>query len=160
MKKFAIVAVVMALGAGVAFASSLGVPWFADNAGVAQDLPPADGRITTLIYLHNNLNATATCQIQYYSAIGQSLGPVTDNTFEISPNASIAFRPVADDPSTVSGGQESVEAVLVPNRPRDVSPNKNGSCVIRWFGEPTDVQGMVLTVSVDSSYAHLLPPGR
>ena len=160
MKRFAIVAVVMALGAGIAFASSLGVPWFVDNAGVATGFPPSDGRTATLVYLHNNLGVDAVCQIQYYSAQGVLLGPANDNTFVVNKNASTAFRPVAVDPATTPGGQESTVGVLVPDRPRDVDTQKNGSCVIRWFGDPTDVQGMVLTGSVDVGYAHLLPPGR
>ena len=159
MKKLVMVAVVMALGAGVAFASSLGVPWFADNAPAAAGLPPSSGS-TTLIYLHNNLGEMATCQIQYYNQEGTALGPDVDNTFTISANASIAFRPVAIDPAAgVTGGQEGTEALLVPDRPRDVDTKKNGSCVIRWFGDPTDVQGMVLSLSGAMSYAHLLPAG-
>ena len=165
MKRLAIVAVVMALGAGVAFASSLGVPWFSDGAGEATGLPPSDGKTATLIYLHNNLTETAVCQIQYYNAVGGALGPEMNNTFEIEPNASIAFRPVRMDPASVAGGQESPAAVLVPDRPTttiagDPDTRKNGSCVIRWFGESSDVQGMVLSVKIGQSYGHLLPPGR
>ena len=165
MKRFAFLAIVMALGAGVAFASSLGVPWFADPAGVAQGLPAADGKPTTLIYLHNNQDSEVVCQIQYYDRNGVALGPDTDNTFPIEGNASIAFRPFRDDPATVAGGQEAPSGLIVPNKPitdldGGANPSKNGSAVVRWFGESTDVQGMVLTTSSAQPYAHLLPPGR
>jgi len=157
MKKLGFVAMVLALGAGVAFASSLGIPWFVDNAAVATGWPPATGN-TTIVFLHNNLDEQVECQIQYYNQEGTSLGPATDNTFYIPANSTMMFRPVADDP--VPNGQESVSGALVPNRPRVTDTKKNGSAVIRWFGDSTDVQGMVAVGGPGAfSYAHLLPPG-
>ncbi len=81
------------------------------------------------------------------------------------------------------GGQEGIQGLLVPNRPRSadtttpipgtnpptIDRKKNGSIVIEWIGGTAqDVQGMVAyyqtNIATDGqvitmSYAHLLPPG-
>ena len=174
MKKALVIMVALAVG-GVAFASSLSVPWFVDTAPTGAKFPPKVSGVTALIYLHNNKASVVTCSIGYYTAAGTSIGPAApNNTFVIQPNASLAFRPVVSDPATVGGGQENTAAGwLVPDRPMGTAggnDNKpNGSLVITWLGEGTDVQGMFLSeghvVQSDStvgkiiSYAHLLPPG-
>ena len=150
-------------------ACALGVPWYVDIAGEAQGLPPADGKLTSLVYLHNNLSAELNCTIEYFTKDGISIGPDPGSDgFSIDPNASIGFRPAADDPSTVQGGQEGVPGRAVPNRPMGTEDGnddkKNGSIVIRWLGRPTDVQGNVTSyrMLVDGPYASsvLLPPGN
>ena len=161
MKKLSItLALLMVIGASVAFASSLAVPWFADNAPTASGWPPPAPGVTTLVYLKNNLAEDVIAEIEYFSAIGEELGPVyPDNTFVIPALSTVAFRPVANDP-VAAGGQESAVAVLIPDRPRDVNPAKNGSATISWVGGPNDIQGMVASASSNISYAHLLPPGQ
>lgn len=126
---------------------SLCVPWFMDSAGAAQGMPARDGGISTLVFLHNNLGEEITCVIEYYTRSGVYIGPMEDKTFPISAYATIAFRPVADDPSTTLYGQEGPEGNAVPDRPRGAEHGNdgkmNGSIVIRWDGDPGDVQGMV-----------------
>lgn len=164
MKKAVVLLVV--LGASVAFASSLGIPWFVDTAPAGAGFPPTSGQ-TCLIYLKNNTADVLECEIEYFNAAGTSLGPAAPaNTFVIQPFASIAFRPVVADSSANPGGQENPAAgFLVPDRPVDVDTKPNGSAVIRWQGAPTDVQGMLAQVGARTdlrgqiSYAHLLPPG-
>jgi len=142
--------------AGVAFASSLNVPWFVDfydtDAAVHQytnlGYPPqsAAGRLAVmgLVYLHNNKSEDLTCAIEYYAKDGTALEIEGNNTFVIPANSTMAFRPGADDPDTTHGGQEGV-GYIVPNRPKNpllnMFQNSNGSIVVRWVGEPTDVQG-------------------
>jgi len=174
MKKMIVVAVLIA--AGVAFASSLSVPWFVDTGSNGAGFPPTNGTgVQGIVYLHNNLTSDMTCAIAYYSGTGMSLGPAApDNTFTIPANSTVAFRPVADDPSTVGGGQESAVALAVPNRPilgTDVGDGsgakKNGSLVVAWVGGAGDVQGLIVeSTNVDGSpsgrllqYGTLLPPG-
>lgn len=166
MKKMTLVMVGMAMIAGVAFASSLAIPWFVDNADPGAGWPPS-ARNTTLIYLKSNVaDAPITCEITYFAEDGTNLGPAyPNNQFTIAPNSALAFRPVANDPiATLPGGtalgQEGAQGVAVPNRPTDVDPKKNGSALISWTGGPSDVQGMVATTSTVLSYAHLLPPGK
>ena len=147
---------------------AVGVPWYVDIAGEAQGLPAADGKVTALVYLHNNLDETLNCVIEYYTKDGIYIGPTQEDAFTIDPNASIAFRPVADDPSSVQGGQEGVPGRAVPNRPMGTEggndDKKNGSIVIRWEGRPTDVQGMVTSYrKIDTGpyvSSVLLPPGN
>ena len=174
MKKVLVIALM--LGAGLAYASSIGVPWFVDNAGLGS-WPPATPGNMGFVYLHNNATEELTCTIAYYTDQGFYIGPTTDNTFVIAANASTAFRPVADDPALETSG------LLIPNRPRTTLPpstpendnKKNGSIVISWTGDPSLVTGTYvadLTVnqavgSGDSTlvyklagYGHLLPAGN
>jgi len=177
MKKMMVVAILI-LG-GVAFASSLSVPWFVDNAPANTFYPPRAGGIQGIVYLHNNQTSDLTCSIEYFTSSGFTMGPAApENTFVIKASATLAFRPVANDPvgTATPGGQENVSAGwLVPNKPTvgtDVIPDgtgtkTNGSCVVRWMGVSTDVQGiMVQTFNIDNSasgrllqYGTLLPPG-
>jgi len=158
MKKALIVAVLLVAGTGVAFASSLGLPWFVDNADNAVSLSNVGG-VLGLVFLHNNLSSDITASVAYFSQDGNPLPIAGSTTFNISANASIAFRPVADDPES-GGGQEGLEGALVPNRPRDVDPKKNGSLVITWAGDPTDIQGAYQQYrNQNQALSFLLPPG-
>ena len=153
---------------GLAPNCAVTVPWYVDNAGVGQSIPPQDGNIASLIYLHNNLSTPLDCVIEYYTEGGVNIGPASPNDmFSIPANASIAFRPVADDPDSATGGQEGVAGRAVPNRPSGTADGndnkKNGSIVIRWSGDPNDVQGEVLTYQAKSTWGSyqsscLLPP--
>ena len=145
MKKFVVVAAILAVGAGVAFASSLNVPWFLDR-----DTSTGLGNLTkekTYVGIHNNLSETMTCSIKYYGRDGNLLQDW--NTFNIAANATVSFRPHILDPST-----EPAPAQLVPK-----CPDPFGSAVIAWQGAPTDVQGRLLEISAAKCYAYLLPPG-
>ena len=176
MKKALVVMVALTVG-GLAFASSLSVPWFVDTAPAAAKFPPQVSGVSGIVYLHNNTVTPKPCSIEYFTQAGTSVGPESpDNTFVVAPQASIAFRPVAYDPSTVPGGQESIDAgLLVPDRPlitvagEPDEPKKNGALVVTWLGEATDIQGVYVmnqyvtqpdtTVGKLVSYAFLLPPG-
>ncbi len=170
MKKLTFAAVVLMAGATIAFASSLGVPWFVDNAAERNDIPGVNPGVTGLIYLKSNVDTPLVCSILYFNQAGAELGPFPpNNTFAIAPKSALAFRPVQTDPDqtaqyppwdsragtipTLGGGQEGGQGVLVPNRPRSadattpipgttvIDSKKNGSCQISWPGGPTDVQG-------------------
>lgn len=164
MKKLGLVLTVMVALAGVAYASSLAIPWFVDNALPGAGWPPS-AKNTTLIYLKNNTDDVLVAEITYYSAEGVNLGPeYPENTFAIDPKASVAFRPVVADPNgSLPGGAlnglEAAAGIAIPDRPVDVDPKSNGSATISWTGGPTDLQGMLATTSLALSYAHLLPPG-
>jgi hypothetical protein len=141
----------VATSGGAVGACTVAVPWYVDNAGTAQGIPPRDSRNTTIVYLHNNRPVEKICIIQYFTEGGVPIGPATDNQFVIPANASLAFRPVADDPATVPGGQEAELGLTVPNRPLSTENGndnkKNGSIRITWIGATDDVQGMVATYS-------------
>ena len=165
MKKLTIIAVVLAMGVSVGFASSLKVPWFVDNAPAGAFPSSVDNRSHGVITLSSNRSDLLVCSIRYYNAGGDDLGPeAPDNTFTIAPLSALAFRPVVDDPGSVTGGMEGAQGLLVPNRPRDVDTKKNGSCTIEWVGDISDVQGQVayfnkVDANLTMSYAHLLPSG-
>ena len=192
MKKLSMVVVATMLIAGMAYASSLSVPWFVDFPATALGLPPSGNAVTTTVFLKSNVDEVVTCEIQYFAADGTPLGPgivgtPSENvpiTFEVAPQSALAFRPVAIDPSPAAGtniavwnhlgepitvdgqagGAEAAQGVLVPIRPRPAGQNhSNGSITVSWVGQPTDVQGMSLTLSGPDrglwSYSYLLPPG-
>ncbi|MCX5770225.1 MAG: hypothetical protein NTZ09_08140 [Candidatus Hydrogenedentes bacterium] len=182
MKKVYMLGMMLMVGACFAYAASLSVPWFVDNATPPSKLPPLDAKVVGLVYLHNNLVEDVTCEIAYYSQIGHFMGPEAPDktTFEIPALSTVAFRPGKNDPVIAgSGGQESPIALLVPNRPT-VAPDDvvlegddklNGSIVISWTtGGANDVQGIVLqTQNADGlvgtnpgralQWGTLLPPG-
>ena len=169
MKKLGFFAVMLMVGASVAFASSISVPWYIDNAANNTAMDPVAGSTASLIYLKNNSSDTTLCSIAYNAQDGSALGPEEGlNTFVIAPSATILFRPVAvNDSDFAAGGQEgATTGALVPDRPRDVNTKKNGSITIRFIGSPTTIQGE-LTANFKPgsagaqlvSYAYLLPPG-
>lgn len=53
--------------------SALSVIWYVDNAGPAARVPLSSGT-TMIVYLHNNLETTRTCLIEYYTQEGTYVG--------------------------------------------------------------------------------------
>lgn len=183
MKKLSVVAIMLV--GSIAFASSLSIPWYVDNAAPGIGLPPTPGTAgaLSLIYLKSTVDHVLTCEIAYYNENGQFLGPVSpNNTFSIQPKAALGFRPVATDgnsliPGGLPAGQEGAAGYAVPNRPRSVDTTtptpgttvidskKNGSITVQWTGDATDVQGSQEAYSASAagaivSFSHLLPPGK
>ncbi len=154
MRKISFAVAVVLVGTGIALASSLAIPWFADNAAAGSGIPGKTSGATNLVYLKSNVDTTLVCSITYYNADGVWLGPPAPyNTFTIAPRSALAFRPVLRDPDpTVSGtmvvldpatgepqtiqlqgiggGQEGNQGVRVPDRP--LSPDANTP--IAWAG--------------------------
>ncbi len=184
MKKLATFACIMMMGAA-AFASSLGVPWFVDSATPGLGIPPVAreglvGAVLGVVYLHNNAAEETVCAISYFNANGDNIGTRAGDgtTFAIAANASVAFRPNAQDPSTTgladllaaggtapanilpngARGQEELAGYLIPNR-NNVDGLWNGSCVIQWVGPSTLIQGAYMQFQPTTSVAYLLPPG-
>ena len=168
MKRLAVVAVMLMVGASIAFASSLACPWYVDNAPINVGTSPPANNTQTLVYLKNNKSSVIECSIAYYSQSGMFLGPLDPKlaTFRINPNAAVIFRPVVKDNAVAQGGQEDDEGAKVPDRPRDVETKKNGTFTVRFQGAPTDLQGAVTGYTTpttagaqSTTFAFLLPPG-
>ena len=175
MKKLIVVTLMLSI-AGIAFASSLAIPWFSDNAPAACGLPPTTKGVVSTIFLKNNMDAVKVCAITYFTQSGLNIGPPSPgNTFAIQPKASLAFRPCTYDPISLGGGEDDTAGALAPDRPPwgnsslittgEDPAKKNGSAVIQWVGGTSDVQGSFVwiqsarTALLQVSYAHLLPPG-
>ena len=172
MKKLGILVAAFALSVSV-YASSLAIPWFVDTAPAANGVPGKAAGVTGIIVLKSNRTDTITASIDYFASDGTEMGPFgAAATFQISPLSSVSFRPVADDPSSVAGGQESPAGQAVPNRPLGASgpaAKKNGSATVSWNGGNADIQGLVTYfqtasdpstgATVTFSYGSLLPPG-
>lgn len=141
MKKLGILAIALSVSATVAYASSLAIPWFEDNAAPGNDPGNING-IVGIVYLKSNVENQLTLTIEYFNEGGQSLGPQAPfNTFTIEAKSSLYFRPARIDPNPdvtaadnvfirdnitgqqvqvtgVAGGQEGFQGVRVPDRPR------------------------------------------
>jgi hypothetical protein len=164
MKKLGVLAAMACVGTTVAFASTISIPWFVDNAPVGNKIPGVAKGVTGIVTLKSNRDIDLTCEIFYFTQSGVSIGPGgnatladSNNTFTLPARASLAFRPSVNDPDTSPGGQESPAGVLVPDRPAtgignlpDGTPEtvtnmndgkQNGSITIRWTGAAEDVQG-------------------
>ena len=172
MRKLAVFAILVVVGASVAVASSLSVPWFVDNVAAGNGIPSSDNGVTGIVTLKSNVTDVLVCTIEYYNQDGFFLGPLEPvNTFTINPLSGCAFRPTIDDPAPgitspwggvgQAGGQESNQGAAVPNRPRSpdtdtvipgsrdadglefVDTKKNGALVVGWIGGDQDIQGNV-----------------
>lgn len=145
MRKFTVVAIALMVGVSLAYASSLGIPWFVDNAAPGSGIPGDSNGVTGIVTLKSNVPTEITCYITYYNQAGAELGPFPpNNSFTIDALSSLAFRPVVHDPGGVIdlqflidngidtngdgtindddlvSGQEGFQGLLVPNRPRSV----------------------------------------
>jgi hypothetical protein len=165
MKKLTFTALVLMIGT-VAFASTLGIPWYVDNAAPNGSAPPI-GKVAgsaygqaAIVFLKNTTTADLPCTIMYYNMAGEELGPFgasttgnpadKDNTFYIPASAAVAFRPVQNDTAV-----EPPLGLAIPNRPAIGAPAgsssgltniHNGSIVISWEGSgANDVQGYAVT---------------
>ena len=175
MKKLTIVAVAMTLITGMAFASSLAIPWFVDFAPHDGAIPPTSG-VASFLYLKNNTATPVTARIEYFTGTGTAIGPDPHesggpgNSFSIAALASVGARlGGTDDIQEASPGGRDV-----PNRPLGTDGGndnkKNGSAVITWVGDPGDIQGQLTTwdssgraangLNAVFGYAHLLPSGN
>ena len=186
MKKVAMITL-LAIGS-IAMAASVSVPWFLDSGPTGAGIPPSSGAVS-IVALHNNLDTPVTLSIMYYSDDGTELTGLDDpliggdrdyvwasdyNTFVITANATVQFRPVAQDPVPLIDplnplGLESASGIVVPDRPRygagTSTAKKNGSLAVSWVtGGPdgatgNSVQGRYVEYMGVNQGMYLLPPG-
>lgn len=152
MKKLFVMGLVLVLGAGVAMAVSLNVPFFLDDGDNLSGNTPTVGS-AGFIGIKNTTGAPIIVRVDYTSVVDGV--PVvednTDATFELGANAAISFRPVATD------GVEGAGSIV-----RNMASGKGaGSATIIWTtGNTTDIQGRYVELRADGNiYAYLLPPG-
>ncbi|MEK7793999.1 MAG: hypothetical protein AAB353_05700 [Candidatus Hydrogenedentota bacterium] len=155
MKKTVLFVGVMVLGAGIALASSLTVPFFLDRAPSDGSFPPSSLE-ASYIALHNNTASSIVVTVDYYDA-GQN-GTVdhqtpVPNTFLLPANATYGFRPVGNDPTT------EVNGVIIPNMP---GGEQAGTATLTWAStNPADIQGRLLQIGPGTTASmYLLPPGQ
>ena len=155
MKKFVFLGLVLAVGASMAFAATISVPWFLDSAPNDSNPLELTGGQVTLVTLLNTTSSELTCSIEYFDQDGNSLGPVTNNTFSLSPSAATAFRPVAVN----DAGSEGTAGQAVPDRPT-LDGKKNGSLTVTYVkneGDGPSITGTSTTFAKNGiGYQHLL----
>lgn len=156
MKKFVFMGALTLVCAGVAFAGSLNVPFFLDDAPSDGAFPPSAGT-ASFIAIHNNTASGLVCAITYTRANGDPKTP-TPNTFLLPANSTWSFRPVGNDGATEGSG------TAVPNMALQTGDPEAGSATITWTGGANDVQGRLSAVRSTTgggdSAAFTLPPGQ
>jgi hypothetical protein len=154
MKKMFLLGAMSVALVGVAFASSIAVPFFQDNAP-ATPFPPTTGT-AAFVGLHNNTDGPITCYVTYMVAdattgAGIDVTPEA-NSFTLPAYGSISFRPFATATNEGAGS-------IVPNM---TGTKANGAATITWDGDPTDVQGRLTEIKAASSSdtsSYTLPAG-
>lgn len=151
MRRFTVMLTAVVLGTVVAFAGVISVPQFNDGGGnTNSNFFPASAS-ATFIALKNNTSTTQTYTVLYYSLTGGNRTPAV-NTFTIAGNASVGWRPVADDPNEGALGQ------AVPNA---TGAGGSGSATI-LYSDSVDPSGRVFVNAgaTLSSYGFALFPAQ
>ena len=156
MKKMITLVVLGALGAGFAFAGSLNVPFFLDNAPSDGSFPPSTGT-ASFVAIHNNTDSAIVLSVTYRTDAGLQRTP-TPNTFSLPANTTYSFRPVGNDSATEG------PATAVPSMTQVTGDFAAGSATISWIGGTAqDVQGRLTavrsTANGGDSFSFTLPPG-
>ena len=94
MKKFAIVSLVMVLGASSVIAASLNVPFWRDTGDNLQGGAPTNG-FAGFIGIKNNTGVTMEIQVTYIVTVNGEPTEDPQTTFQLAPNAAISWRPHA-----------------------------------------------------------------
>ena len=151
MRKFTVLFTAVVLGTVAAFAGVISVPQFSDGGGSTNSSFFPTANSATFIAMKNNTSTTQTYTVLYYSLVGVNRTP-TANTFTIAGNASVSWRPVADDPN------EGVLGQAVPNA---TGTGGSGSATI-LYSDSTDPSGRVLVNAgaTLSSYGYALFPAQ
>lgn len=150
MKKLAIIASVLVLGATVAMASSLSIPFFRDTGTNLSGGVPTSG-FAGFIGIRNNTTRDIVVQVVYNALVNNAFVNSAPATFLLQANASVSWRPVANDPAEGAGQS-------VPNM---TLGSTAGAATLSWTGgSATDIQGRYVEIGGGGfSFAYLLPPG-
>ena len=157
MKKFVIIATVMLLGAGVALAASINVPFFLDDTPPGGGFPPQTDTMF-FIGLKNTTAAPIVLTVDYRKSDGTvSTISVGNATFSLGAFESISFRPHFLDDGVDS--QNAGAAFINPGRSDDTA----GAATFTWAGGTNDIQGRGVQIGGVTenvgSFSFLLPPG-
>lgn len=147
MKKLFTVALVGLAASGIALAASLSVPFFNDMADNDGNGPGAKA----FIGLKNTTDGPIEFTLTYYDPEGLNVTPAA-NTFVLTAQRGLSFRPYADDPFDEGVGAD------VPNMLQEGDRQGRGSVLVTWFGTGSEIIGRVTEVweNVDRN-SYLLP---
>lgn len=133
--------------AAVAFAHTIGVPFFLDigpDNGEAYPAPGSDrvANTRTFIGVKNYTNEAKELTINYYTGAGAEAG---SGTATLAANQGVGWRPFGDDAGAEGDG------VNFPN-----ATTGAGSATILYMGEEGDVGGRVITTEPGGQSAYLI----
>ena len=155
MKKFAILAGVMVLGASMALAGSLTVPWFNDQAPTGNGpFPVVPNTWIGIVSLHNNTGTGIEITLEYILD-GTPMNDGGSATKVIAADSSLAWRLTHEDAAAEGAGPAGLARAT----------SEWGSLKVSWTGASTDIQGryserrMGANTSALDGFSFLLPPG-
>lgn len=123
MKKLGVLGGVLLLGATVAFAGTIQVPFYLDNGDnlSMSTVFPTTGVATFICLKNPSTDDDVILTVRYFDNDGTERTP-TANTYKILAGCAVSWRPVADDPTEDVGRN-------VPNKD---GGNTNGTAVIEY----------------------------
>jgi membrane peptidoglycan carboxypeptidase len=130
MKKFAIFACVMVIGAGAAIAASVNIPFYAEF-----------GATDAFVGVQNVGATNQTVTVTYFYAA--STGGQVGGTFILTPGESVSFQPFKD-----TGGNEIQPAGVAE------ANFAAGSILIETSGSTTEVVGRYVQLTATTAFAH------
>jgi hypothetical protein len=147
MKKLFAIALMGVVATSMAFASTVGVPFFSDNYSDGA-LPPAGavGQFASYVGLKNNTTDDITLTVQYFAGDGTEVEADNGGTYVLPAGSGVGVRPVEDEGGTA------------PDFP-DMTTGTAGAMLVTYFGKRGDITGRILTLAENGQSAYLLPTG-
>jgi hypothetical protein len=146
MKKLFAIALMGVVATSMAFASTVGVPFFADNATTV--FPENPGDFTTYVGLKNNTTDDITLTVQYFDDTGAEVAADQGGTFVLTAGAGVGIRPATDVGDNPLGE-------TFPN----METGTSGAMLVTYFGKRGDVNGRLVSIVNNGQFAYLLPTG-
>ena len=150
MRKSLALAWILVTLSSVAWAHSLSVPFFRDNA------PPLGGTTPTtgsagIISVYNTSDEVVTMHVVYSQKDGDG-DPVIQQSspFELQPHQGVSWRPIQDDPAENLG--RGIQNVIL-------GLSDEGSAELIWLsadGGPGTLVGRYAELSSSGAFAHVL----
>jgi len=134
MKKFAIFACVMVIGAGAAIAASVNIPFYAENGGT-----------DAFVGVQNVGASNQTVTVTYFHAA--STGGEVGGTFVLTPGESISFQPWKTTAN-------EIQPAGLSNASSNDAGFGAGSILIETSGSTSEVVGRYVQLTSATAFAH------
>jgi hypothetical protein len=129
------------------------VPLFVDSIPAGDTTGPG---LRTFIGVLNTTDHSLAVTVEYYSEAGEDSTP-EENFFVVTAGQSVSWRPTTNEPLAEGANGAAVPDAAVGS---PVATNHGGNAVLRFFGNPGDLVGRVITLSnnaANSQSAYAIP---
>jgi hypothetical protein len=151
-KYFLVGAVTVAMAAG-AFAATLHVPFFLDNAGTVWSSfgAPSGPGAAGFIAVKNTTGSALVVTLTYTDKDGTNRTPAV-NTFSLPANTGMSWRPLRTDTTQESAAEQAI--------PGKTGTSGTGSAKATWTGGANDIVGRYQEINSNGEqFAYTLPQG-